>query len=314
MFKRFGKKLISLSITCALVTGISACGSGDGNILTAGRGGSDSTLLTLSVTDAAVDSAREVWVQFTGVTIQPADGDAIEFTFDTVKNIDLLSLQGTRYSDLISNESVPLGNYDWTRLHVNATEDGILDSYIVLDDGSEHELDIPSGSQTGLKINTGYEVVANQNLNLMIDFDLRKSVVESSGDYKLRPTLRLVDVSNTGTISGTIDASLLTGPSCSDGDLDTGNAVYVFEGENATLDDVDNSAGDLIASALVELNASTGDYEYVVGFVPAGDYTVAFTCEADNDRPDRNDDITFVLTENVSITADNGPSSDPMSR
>jgi len=299
-------KLIYTHLACALFMGLYACSSGDSSNPSGGRGDSSSIpgTITVGITDAVVDSAQEVWIQFTGATIQPTDGDAINFTFKNVKNINLLSLQGTKSTDLISNEVIPLGSYDWMRLNVNASNDGINDSYIKLNDGSEHELWIPSGSQTGLKINTGFELISTEELNLMIDFDLRKSVVLSSGEYKLRPTLRMINMNDSGTVTGTIDSSLLIAASCSDADPATGNAVYLFEGASIAPDDMDNKNPEPLTSARVELNSSSGNYEYIIGFVPAGDYTLAFTCQADMDDSDSNDSIVFSLSENITVIAD----------
>lgn len=292
-------------LACTISLGLYACGGGTSGNTSGGRGGSSIPgILTVGITDAAVDSAQEVWVQFTGATIQPTNGNAIDFTFDTVKNIDLLSLQGSSYTDLINNEVIPLGSYDWIRLHVNASNDTIYDSYIKLDDGSVHELWIPSGSETGLKVNNGFELIAMETLNLMIDFDLRKSVVESNGSYSLRPTLRMVDRSGSGTVVGTIDPSQLTAANCSDADPVTGNAVYLFEGTDTTPDDMRNDNAGPFTSARVELNVSSGEYEYEIGFVPAGNYTLAFTCQADLDDPDLNDNIAFGFTENVTVVVD----------
>ena len=307
-------KLTSLLLTCAVfLTFTSSCSDGESSNTLGGRGDAGDTTeigpsskpgtITISITDAVIDSAQEVWVQFTGITIQPSNGEAIDFTFDNVKNINLLSLQGTLSTDLINSEVIPPGNYNSIRLHVNASIDSNLDSYIRLDDGSEHELSIPSGSQTGLKINSNFELTTTEELNLMIDFDLRKSVVLSAGKYKLRPTLRMINLNNTNNVTGSIDSSLLTAENCSDENPVTGNSVYLFEGIDIAADDIDNKKPEPITSASVELNSSTGQYEYIIGFVPSGDYTLAFTCQADLDEPDSDDNILFTLSENVTVTA-----------
>jgi len=306
-------KLIPLLLTCAAFLVLtSSCTGGESSNDLGGRGDVEDAItdlyykpgtITVSITDAVIDSAQEVWVQFTGVTIQPSNGEAINFTFKNVKNINLLSLQGTLSTELIDNEVIPPGNYDSIRLHVNASIDSNLDSYIKLDDGSEHELSIPSGSQTGLKINSSFELTTTEELNLMIDFDLRKSVVLSAGKYKLRPTLRMINLDNTNNVTGSINQSLLTADNCSDTNPVTGNSVYLFEGTDVDADDIDNKNPEPITSASVELNSSTGLYEYIIGFVPSGDYTLAFTCQADLDDPDSNDNIMFTLSENITVTA-----------
>lgn len=293
-------KLIQTILLSIIILGAYSCdnASTDHSV---GRSNSGIGVITIGITDAAVDNATEVWIQFTGVTLKPTNGSEVNFTFNTLKNIDLLSLQGALFTDLINNELVTTGNYEWMRLHVNAELDGLFDSYIKLNDGSIHELRIPSGSQTGLKINTSFEVIENQNLNMMIDFDLRKSIIQSGKKYQMKPVLRLINVDNTGHINGSVDMALLTASICSDTDPDTGNSVYLFAGNNVTPDDIDNKSPDPISSARVTLNPLSGKYEYTLGFIPFGDYTLAFTCQADQDDPKKNDIIVFSFIENVTV-------------
>jgi len=298
-------KLIHTTLSCLLLLTLVACGGDSSNTITAaGRGGSSPATITISLTDAAVDNAREVWVQFTGLSIKPAASPAINFTFDTVKNINLLDLQGTRFTDLISNIVIPTGSYNWIRLDVNAANDGINDTYIMLNNGNIYELWIPSGRQTGLKINSGFELLANENLNLIVDFDLRKSIILRNGNYKLRPSLRMMRKRNTGTITGIISPTLLTAPNCSDTDPATGNAIYLFAGATAIPDDLSNANPGPVTSARIRLNTRSGNYRYIIGYVPAGDYTLAFTCQADMDDPDTNDNIIFSFTASITVTAD----------
>jgi hypothetical protein len=292
----------------AAMLSLSSCGTGSGTD-TAGRGGDITALqakpssLSISITDAVIDSAQKVSVQFTSISIQPEVGDPIEYTFESPQNIDLLSLQGTVFANLMSEQTIPVGTYESIRLHVNASKDGVNDTYIQLDDGSEHELFIPSGSQSGLKINSGFELGEEQDLHLMIDFDLRKSVVLSNDEYKLRPTLRMVNMDDVQHISGSIDAALLTAEHCSDANPSTGNAVYLFEGHDIAADDIDRHNPEPVTSAAVNLNPASGDYEYTLAFMPPGDYTLAFTCQADLDDPQDNDDIVFSYSENTSVEA-----------
>ena len=68
-----------------------------------------------------------------------------------------------------------------------------------------------------------------------------------------------------GSLVGSIDASLTTGTNCSDGNTETGNAVYVFEGFDAAVNDIDGTSSDPITTALMSLNTLTGMYDYEVG-------------------------------------------------
>ena len=291
------------SLVIAMISALQGCGGGGSSDPdTMGRSGSGSTVLTINITDAPVDNATQVWIQFAGLSIKPVDGDAIDFPFSSPMNINLLNLYGNRSEALISNEAVPGGEYEWIRLDVNAIYDSVLDSYIVLNDGSEHELDIPSGSNTGLQINNVGLIEPNTKVNLTIDFDLSRSVVVSSGDYHLKPVLRLVDNDEVGTLTGEVDEGLLV-VNCSDADPGTGNAIYVFA-NNITPDDIDGNYPEPVTVAKVEYNSTTGNYEYEVGFLPEGRYTVAFTCQSDLDDPEADDAIVFGdVRNNVNVEA-----------
>ena len=296
--------LNKIVITSTLLA-LGACGGGSGS----GNNG-DTGTISLNVTDAPVDGATEVVVEFSGVTLKPVDGDDQVFTFDTPKSIDLIKLQGTLSQPLLESVEIPAGNYSQIRLHVNAEFDSVLDSYITLSDGAQEELRVPSGSQSGLKLNSPFTVDADTaNAVYTIDFDLRKSVINPGGQpgHFLKPSLRLVQNLDIGSIAGTVDAALVTAAGCS-GD---GNSVYAFAGPDATVDDV-GSDSEPLTTAVVNLDIGSGNYVYEIGFVHAGEYTLAFTCQADQDfaaddvdDPDgiANDDIAFTTPVNVVVVA-----------
>lgn len=251
--------------------------------------------LSLAVTDAPVDNATRVVVEFTGVSVKPASGEEAVFEFDAPRQIDLLGLQGGDSELLLDSVALDAGQYEWIRLTVNAGINA-SDSSIEFEDGSVHPLFIPSGNQTGLKLVRGFVVPANGSANFTIDFDLRKSVVgpaSANTPYILKPALRLVDNTEIGSISGVIDTAVASSAGCSP-------AVYVYEGTDIAADDV-GSGTEPVASALVEMSDTTGEFEYTVAFLTAGEYTVAFTCEADADAADTDDDIAFEGQQNAIV-------------
>jgi hypothetical protein len=116
----------------------------------------------------------------------------------------------------------------------------------------------------------------------------------------LRPALRVIDMTQYGTLRGTVAMTQVTAAGCTgDLNLDTGNAVYVFSGSNVTPDDIDSIDPEPVATAAVK-QTSTGEYTYETLLSP-GAYTVAFTCQAKNDQPDTDDAITFVESANATI-------------
>ncbi len=305
-------------MTTAVLT---ACGGGGG-----GGGGDQATTgeLSIGITDAPVDSAQRVLVQFTGVAVKPGEGNAIEIPLAgdsqtcgelldgippaatgageaTVRCIDLLELQGTESETLLEGVVLDAGEYNWIRLDVDA-ERGEMDSIIMLDDGTLESLYVPSGSQSGLKLNRGFTILAGGSHDFIIDFDLRKSLNDPQGtpDYQLKPSLRLIDLAESGSIGGTVAASLLTAAHCTT----DAYAVYVYEGGAGTITGEEGSANPPLTSASVELRGS--EWAYTAGFIPPGEYSVRFTCEAANDGPEPDDDILFVDSSDspVSVVAD----------
>ena len=288
-------QLMVIAVTVTLV----ACGGGGSS-----SNSSDTGTLNLSVSDAPVDSAAAVWVEFTGVELKAAGSQLLTVEYATPKKINLLDLQGSISEPLISNQTVKAGKYEWVRLLVNA-QPGVLDSYIEFENGDQVSLLVPSGKQTGLKLVNPFFITADGISNFTIDFDLRKSVINPRGrpDYILKPALRIVDNSHVGQISGIVDRKLFDQANCStDADRNTGagGAVYLYKGWDATIDDA-GSANPPLSSALVGLNIGTGLLDYEIGFVDAGEYSIAFTCESMDDDPESDDAITINLAKNISV-------------
>lgn len=295
----------SLCTAICIASLVSACGGGGATDDSTGRMGSDSTRLTLKVTDAPIDYITEVWLEFTAVEVKPVDAETpLHFDLNTPQTINLLDLTGAKSEILLNNVQVPTGDYEWIRIFVNASLDGVPDSYVRLLDGSEPELNVPSGGTTGIQLNGAFTAEASVPLNMVIDFDLRKSITQTSPtSYQFRPVLALIDESITGTILGDVPVDALTAPTCSDEDITTGNAIYLYSGNNVTPDDIDNMLPEPYTTTTISYNAEVDAYEYEIGFVPEGKYTVAFTCQSDLDELQSSEDIEFtVISTNVNVT------------
>lgn len=283
------------TLTTSILMLLTACGGGGSG----SNGLSDeptTAQLTLAITDAPVDEADAIVVAFDGVELQGPEIILIEL--DGVASINLLDYQEGEVALLFEDQELPAGDYQWIRLSVVEA-----DTYIEVE-GQQYPLEIPSSAQTGLKLNQGFTLAAGGISQFTVDFDLRKSVhQEGTGDYKLRPTLRLVDDLEVGVISGTVNAELINDLECANGDNnDLGNVVYVYSGQDATPLDVAGLETDPLVSANVNYNTELDVYEYTIAFVAAGDYTAAFTCDASLDDPLIDDSLSVSFTEPVNVT------------
>lgn len=276
---------------------LTACGGGSGEVAVKPTG-----IINIAITDATVDDVTNVYVQFSGVTLKPQSGDEIEMLFDPPKDFDLLTLSGGMTAELLPDTRVPAGSYNWIRLAVNAEFDNVFDSYAMLPLG-EVELRVPSGSQSGLKLVSGFTVTQNQSTNIVIDWDLRKALSDPTGQpgINLRPALRVTNMAAYGTLNGTVAEALVNDGSCTNNlAMDTGNAIYVYAGVVDTPGDIGDPTNDPLTTATVSQSES-GTYVYEVNFLSVGEYTAAFTCQADDDDPETDDPIEFPVSHTFSI-------------
>ncbi|MDE2196415.1 MAG: DUF4382 domain-containing protein [Gammaproteobacteria bacterium] len=260
------------------------------SVALAGCGGSSDGRLKLSVTDAPVDYATSVVVEITGVELQPDTGIPIVYTFAQPQQVDLLQLQNGISTPLFQGLQIPAGHYQWLQLEVSASS-GTMNSYIVLNDGSQHALVMPAAAQAGLRTASGFTITANSGSALTLEFDARKSVIAplpGSTDYQLEPVLRLVDNSGVGNIIGFVAGTLITS-GCTP-------TVYVYTGNVSSPADLNNTApasSQPLTESAVTLDNSTGNYDFTAAFLPPGTYTLAFTCDAAADNPAAADTISF---------------------
>ena len=79
-------------------------------------------------------------------------------------------------------------------------------NYIITGSGEEISLFVPSGYQTGIKLVSGFDIVADASTELVLDFDASRSVVKAgqSGKYLLKPTIKVVDSISRADVNGAV--------------------------------------------------------------------------------------------------------------
>lgn len=152
---------------------------------------SDTAPLTISASDvpgvsasAIPDGTEGVFLVFSSMEIQPAEGERLVFNFDA-KTVNLLD---TMNQELIQNETVAVGSYEWIRLMVDESA-----SWVSLN-GGEEGIEIPSAAQTGLKLVSGF-TVGEEGADFTVDFNLDKSLRWDANKriFRMKPTLKLID-------------------------------------------------------------------------------------------------------------------------
>ncbi len=184
-------------------------------------------LLLLGVLDAPADYdqvnivVREVRVHQAGIE-DDGDDDSISGNHDadddslgdddgdggwivipiTETTFDLLQLRNGVSASLGISENVPVGHYDQIRLVLGSGSNVVVD-------GVTHPLTVPSGMESGIKINGEFDVVEGETRELLLDFDAARSIhVTGNGKYMLRPVIRLVQGGIVPVTPGAIHGAL----------------------------------------------------------------------------------------------------------
>jgi hypothetical protein len=257
ILKRLNFVLVCLSVGFFLT----ACGGSSSSGTTHGT-------LSTSLTDSTTDEYQAVYVTITRVEVHH-DGDG---TWETVatpdKTYNLLELvNGIRTTLGVS--SLATGHYTQMRLIIGKIPETGMNmlgmqhphaNYAIDQAGVAHEMKVPSGTNSGLKIVNGFDIHENQTTELLLDFDAMRSVVKagSSGQYLLKPTIKVLHSANYASAFGTV--------------TDTGNAVQM--GALVTAQVTAPAVLDAKDQVVIEAGTLTADNgEYAV-FLESGDYNL----------------------------------------
>jgi hypothetical protein len=162
---------------------------------------------------------ESVFLEVVQVEVHSADNGWLVIN-DVPQNVDLLTLTNG-VSALLGDEILPVGTYTQVRLILG-------DDNYLYDNGVRYDLEIPSGQQSGLKFIHPFNILPDNLYELYLDFNADKSIVlTGSGQYHLKPTVRLQAAVISGTISGKVEPL----------DADAVISTFVGEDEVATYTD-----------------------------------------------------------------------------
>lgn len=119
------------------------------------------------------------------------------------QSYDLLELVNGAM-EVLGSAELEAGTYEQIRLILSSN------GHSVVVDGTEHDMFVPSGEQTGIKLNVNAEIEPGITYTLLLDFDAARSVVERGNEqsgiqYLLKPVISASNEAVTGNISGTIE-------------------------------------------------------------------------------------------------------------
>ncbi len=219
------------------------------------EGGAEFGQLSVRLTDAPASNVASatVWmsrVYLVGTGEQP-------FTIsDAKQQFDLLQLQNGVTAEL-GSASIPVGDYEQLRLVVESAEVTLAAGMTFADGSSTKMVKVPSGAQSGIKVNFGGPVHIHPGQTIIVvDFDVSRNFV-FTGDRNhpnsvlFTPLLHATAMDVAGSIAGT------SSPASANGHL---FAILSTP-----------TGPDTVTSVLAD--PASGAYK--LWFLPSGSYTVA---------------------------------------
>lgn len=223
-------KIIGIALVLMLV-GMFSCSENEGN-----------AKLEIRLTDAPGDY-QQVNIDIQEVQIHVSEGEQSEgwHSLEINKGVYNLLELTNGLDTLLGSIEIPPGKVSQVRLILG-------DNNSIKMHDIETDLIVPSGQQSGLKLNVHATLTEGITYSILLDFDVARSIVKrGNSTYSLKPVIRAITEATSGAIAGTVSIAEAT------------PAVYAIH------------ESDTIGTSF----ANEQGYFLIKG-VPAGTYTLSF--------------------------------------
>ena len=299
-----------------LILSLGGCGCGfDCNN---GNNNDQPTAFSLGLSDSVPEELKQIVIEVDSITFVRNGADDVVVDRFTIEQLDLVDVDSFQIdlldyrgvNQLVVIDSLDLDRATYREILISVLDGDINRSYAQEADDSLKQINVPAA---GLTL-PGVEVTGNEQ-QFTVEFGLAQSLqFQASDDSYLLATdgIRLEDNATAATLSGRVDTTLFDSEAPCDEkeDPEVGNRIYIYQGidlRERQLSDVFTSdssatipAGALAPFAVATLteNSLSGIWEYSFGYLPAGDYTMAFACDTQEDDPVDFDDLVVPQPEN----------------
>ena len=237
--------------------------------------------------------ARIRGLEFTGSsgtrTLEFTDPQPVDF-MDFVDDDNLFRL--------FTSEQLPEGTYSGVRLLFEEDQDE-NEAFVVVtgNDGGTFPINLVVGEYASVDFEFEDNQRQRETFTLMLDQRQSLSFNEDTNEFTLTPVLRAVKSEDIASIRGNLTVTCPAGDSLIEG------AVYLFQGQNVTPDDLDNTGVEPFATSPVFTSNNNTTLSYSLRVLPEGNYTMAVTCIGNEEDPATDQDLEFRNVVNVELDA-----------
>ncbi len=231
---------------------------------------------TFKITDAPIDNAN-VEAVFVTISDVKVDGTSLEgFSKTTVE----LSALVDGKTETLGNLGLQAGSYSSIELELDYTTDAAGNTpgcYVETANGEKDKIEASVGK---INVNDAFEVFASATNEVVIDFDLRKTIMEEQGtassDFEfvsiseLSAGIRALNEESTGMISGTANDT-----------EEPSDKIVVYAYEKGSFDAETETKGKgesnvTFANAVTSSAVTSANGSYSLNFLSEGDYELVF--------------------------------------
>lgn len=239
--------------------------------------GEEANATAVYLTDSPVDDAN-VEAVFITISEVKINGKAIEGFNTTTIEISSLTKGRTELLGELDLEAGTTSDITLVLSETAASGDG-PGNYVMTSGGTKQEI----ATATELNISDQVEIVDNTQNEVVLDFDLRKSLRSESDSYsfvsesQLENNIRAVNKMDTGIVTGNVD-----NVSEAEGEV---VVAYAYRAGSFSESESDmNNEGVNFSNAVSSSVVSESNGEFEIHFLEEGDYELHFASYSDDDQ------------------------------
>lgn len=261
-------------LALALIVGLASCSDDDSTDPNDGA-----TYNTkVYITDGPIDNA-DVQGVFVTIADVKVNGNSVDGFSKTT--VDLKALQNGD-TQLLGDIDLAANTYTELTLVLDTESDASGNSpanYVLSTNSTKIEL---TAENSTINVSKSYDISASESNEIVIDFDLRKSIVADAGnggynfaaETQLQNSIRVVNTLETGVIMGTATNDT--------GNSDNKTIAYAYaKGSYDVSEETENASGVRFSNAVTSSTATGNNNAFGLYFLNEGDYEVHFASYED---------------------------------